>query len=162
MKSDKATWNQLYEPYGKAQMSRFKYVDKSGRRYKNDDLTAPRPDSESGKFEWRGTMPGKTRGWGYKIEQLEEWWEQGLIHTKRDGTPRMDGLKVYLDKTQGKPLQNIWTDITRIPNTSPERMGYATQKPLKLMDRIIKASSNEGDIVFDPFCGCATTLGSGP
>ena len=70
----------------------------------------------------------------------------------------MDGLKVYLDDTQGKPLQNIWTDIPRIPNTSAERMGYATQKPVALMKRIIKASSNEGDVVFDPFCGCATTL----
>ena len=157
-KSDKPTWNQLYQPYGEAQMSRFKYVDKSGRRYKTDDLTAPRPDSESGKFEWRGTMPGKTRGWGYKIEQLESWWNKGRIHTKRDGTPRMDGLKVYLDEAQGKPLQNIWTDIPRIPNTSSERMGYATQKPLAILDRIIRASSNEGDVVFDPFCGCATTL----
>ena len=162
--SEKATWNggfHVYESgekFSPEQMQRFKHMDPNGRRYKLENLTAPRPDSTSGKFEWRGTMPGKNRGWGYRVEQLEEWWEQGRIHTKRDGTPRMDGLKVYLDETDGKALQNIWTDIARIPNTSSERLGYATQKPLKLIERIIKASSNEGDVVLDPFCGCGTTV----
>lgn len=138
-------------------MGRFRHVDASKRRYKLDDLTAPRPNSDSGKFEWRGTMPTPTRGWGYTLEQLEAWWEQGRIETKRDGTPRMDGLKVYLDESDGKPLQNIWTDIARIPNTSAERTGYPTQKPLALYERIICASSNPGDMVLDPFAGCATT-----
>lgn len=157
-KSDAATWNPQYEAYGEAQMARFRHVEKDGRPYKLENLTGPRPDSDSGKFEWRGAKPGPTRGWGYKLEQLEAWWEEGRIHTKKDGTPRTDGLKVYLEDTAGKPLQNIWTDISRIPNTSAERMGYATQKPVALLERIIKASSNEGDVVFDPFCGCATTL----
>ena len=92
------------------------------------------------------------------MEQLEAWWEEGRIHTKRDGTPRMDGLKVYVDEAQGKPLQNIWIDVPRISNTSLERLGYPTQKPLALLERIIKASSNEGDLVLDPFCGCGTTV----
>ena len=162
-KSEYMTWNQQFHDYGDQkfsdkQLKRFRHVDEDGRRYRLDDLTAPRPDSDSGKFEWRGTMPGTTRGWGYKIEQLEEWWRTGRIHAKRDGTPRMDGLKVYFDETEGKALQNIWTDISRIPNTSAERMGYATQKPLALMERIIRSSSNPGDLVLDPFCGCATTL----
>lgn len=157
-KSDSPVWTPQYEEYGEAQMSRFRHTDKDGRRYKLENLTAPRPDSDSGKFEWRGTTPGATRGWGYKLEQLETWWEEGRIQTKKDGTPRTDGLKMYLDETAGKPLQNIWTDISRIPNTSSERMGYATQKPVALLERIIKASSREGDLVFDPFCGCATTL----
>ena len=133
-------------------------MDGDGRRYKLENLTAPRPNSTSGKFNWRGTLPGPTRGWGYNLEQLEAWWHEGRIRTKSDGTPRMDGLKVYLDETLGKPLQNIWTDISRIPNTSSERMGYATQKPLALLERVITASSNSGDLVFDPFCGCATTI----
>ena len=157
-KSDKPTWNPQYQPYGNAQMGRFRHVDASGRRYKLENLTAPRPNSDSGKFDWRGTKPGPTRGWGYKVEQLEAWWAEGRIQTKKDGTPRMDGLKMYLDEAEGKPLQNIWTDIPRIPNTSSERMGYATQKPLALLERIIQASSNPGEVVFDPFCGCATTL----
>jgi len=155
-KSDKSTWNTQHQPYGAAQMSRFRHVDADGRRYRLDDLTAPRPDSDSGKFEWRGTTPGPTRGWGYRREQLEAWWAEGRIRVKRDGTPRMDGLKNYLDEAEGKPLQNIWTDIARVSNTSSERVGYPTQKPLALLDRIIKASSDEGDMILDPFCGCAT------
>ncbi len=155
-KSDKPTWNTQHQPYGTAQMSRFRHVDADGRRYKLENLTAPRPDSDSGKFEWRGTTPGPTRGWGYKREQLEAWWAEGRIQVKKDGTPRMDGLKNYLDEAEGKPLQNIWTDITRVSNTSSERVGYPTQKPLALLDRIIRTSSDEGDMVLDPFCGCAT------
>ena len=163
-KSDDFTWNggtHVYrdgeQKYSDQQMKRFRHLDTDGRRYRLDDLTAPRPDNDSGKFEWRGTKPGPTRGWGYRLEQLEQWWDEGRIHTKRDGTPRMDGLKVYLDDAEGKALQNIWTDIPRISNTSSERTGYPTQKPLALYRRIIKASSNKGSIVLDPFAGCATT-----
>ena len=152
------TWNPQYREYSAAQLKRHKHRDADGRLYRLENLTAPRPNSNSGKFEWRGTTPGPTRGWGYKIEQLEEWWASGLIQTKRDGTPRTDGLKQYLDESPGQVLQNIWTDVPRIPNTSGERLGYETQKPLALLERIILASSNPGDVVFDPFCGCATTL----
>ena len=160
-KSDDTTWNRGFhkysnEIYSEQFMKRFRYVDEDGRRYRVDNLTAPRPDSDSGKFTWRGTTPGPTRGWGYRVEQLEKWWAEGRIHKKRDGTPRLDGLKIYLDESEGKPLQNIWTDVPRIPNTSSERTGYPTQKPIALLERIIKASSNEGDVVLDPFCGCAT------
>ena len=156
-RSGKFAWNQQYQPYGEAQLSRFRHKDQNGRRYKLDDLTASRTNSSSGKFEWRGTMPPPSRGWGYTLEQLEEWWSEGRIQTKRDGTPRMDGLKVYLDDSPGKLAMNIWTDIPRIANTSSERTGYPTQKPLALYERMIRASSNEGDMVLDPFCGCATT-----
>ncbi len=159
--SDNPTWNRGFHKYGEnryseQQLKRFRHTDEAGRRYRLDDLTAPRPNSNSGKFEWRGTMPGPSRGWGYKLEQLEQWWSEGRIHTKRDGTPRMDGLRVYLDDAEGKPLQNIWTDIPRIPNTSAERLNFPTQKPEALLERIINASSNEGDVVLDPFCGCGT------
>ena len=164
-KSDHPVWNRGFHKYARGetqyseqQMKRFRYIDEDGRRYRLDDLTVPRPNSDSGKFEWRGTIPGPTRGWGYKIEQLEEWWTNGRIRTKRDGTPRMDGLKVYLDESEGNPLQNIWHDVPRIPNTSSERLGYPTQKPLALLNRIIQVSSNEGEVVLDPFCGCGTTV----
>ena len=163
-KSDKSTWNRQFHQYDDGNqryseefLKRFRYIDDNGRRYRVDNLTAPRPDSNSGKFTWRGTTPGPTRGWGYRFEQLEQWWAEGRIHTKRDGTPRLDGLKIYLDESKGKPLQNIWNDVKRIPNTSHERTGYPTQKPLALYERIIQASSNEGDWVLDPFAGCATT-----
>lgn len=102
-------------------------------------------------------MPSAGRGWGYTLEQLEKWWEEGRIATKRDGTPRMDGLIVYLDEKEGMAPQSIWDDIGRIPNTSSERLGYNTQKPETLLDRIIGASSNQGDLVADFFCGSGTT-----
>lgn len=163
VQSDRATYNRSFhkyadQKYSAQQMQRFRHVDDDGRRYKLENLTGPRPDSNSGKFEWRGTLPGPTRGWGYKKAQLEQWWAEGRIQTKKDGTPRMDGLKVYLDETEGKPLQNIWTDIPRISNTSSERLGYPTQKPEALLERIINASSNTGDVVLDPFCGCGTAI----
>ena len=164
-KSDASVWNGGFhkysdsgEGYSPQQLSRYRHIDDAGRRYRLDDLTAPRPDSDSGKFEWRGTLPGPTRGWGYRLEQLEQWWAEGRVQVKRDGTPRMDGLKVYLDEGGGKPLQNVWVDIPRIPNTSSERLGYPTQKPEALLERIIEASSNEGDVVLDPFCGCGTAV----
>jgi len=150
-------WNPSTLPYSPEQAKRYR-EDDEGRLYTGQDLTASRPDSNSGKFEWRGTMPPPSRGWGYTVEQLETWWAKGKILTKRDGTPRMDGLKVYLDEMPGKALQSIWTDIPRIPNTSSERLGYPTQKPIALLERIIEASSNGGDIILDPFCGCGTAL----
>jgi len=157
VKSDSYTWNPLMMPFGKAQLGRYR-ADKDGRLYTGQDMTASRPNSSSGKFEWRGTMPPPSRGWGYEIQQLEEWWAAGRILTRKDGTPRMDGLKVYLDEKEGKFLQSIWTDIPRIPNTSPERLGYPTQKPEALLERIIAASSKEDDVVLDPFCGCGTAV----
>jgi len=156
-KGTKYTWNAITTPYSSAQAKRY-HKDEQGRLYTGQDLTASRPDSSSGKFKWRGTMPPPSRGWGYSEEQLEKWWIEGKILTKRDGTPRMDGLKVYLDEMPGKPLQSVWTDISRIPNTSSERLGYPTQKPITLLERIIQASSNENDIVLDPFCGCGTAI----
>lgn len=112
----------------------------------------------SRQFEWRGTKPPSNRSWGYPLEKLEELWAQGRILTKQDGTPRLDGLKVYLDETKGKPLTTLWDDVGRIGNTSSERLGYPTQKPEALLERIIKASSNEGDLIADIFCGSGTTL----
>jgi site-specific DNA-methyltransferase (adenine-specific) len=156
-KSDNYIWNQIYTPYSEQQLSRYK-KDEDGRLYRGENLTADRANSSSGKFEWRGTMPPNSRGWGYNIEQLEKWWTEGRILKKKDGTPRMDGLKIYLEDTKGKPLQSVWTDIDRIGNTSGERLGYPTQKPLALLERILQVSSNPGDVVLDPFCGCGTAV----
>ncbi|MYC07980.1 MAG: site-specific DNA-methyltransferase [Chloroflexi bacterium] len=153
-RTEHAIWNPIYgQEYSEAQLSRYR-ADENGRLYRGDDLTAP---GSSRMFEWRGTTP-RTRGWGHSVEALEQLWGEGRILLKRDGTPRLDGHKRYLDEMPGPPVQNLWTDIPRIGNTSGERMGYATQKPLALLERIISASSNPGDVVLDPFCGCATTL----
>jgi len=109
-------------------------------------------------FEWRGSKPSENRVWGYAMEKLEELWKAGRILKKADGTPRLDGLKVYLDEKPGKPVTSIWDDIPRIGNTADERLGYPTQKPEALLDRIINASSNTDDVILDPFCGCGTTI----
>lgn len=154
--SNKLTWNQQYEPYSQAQMSRYK-KDESGRLYKAENLTMATA-AKTRNFEWRGSRPSLNRGWGASLEQLEAWWEEGRILKKEGGSPRLDGLKVYLDKLPGKPIDSVWTDINRVSNTGAERLGYPTQKPIALLDRIIRSSTNAGEMVFDPFCGCGTTI----
>ena len=153
--TDDRVWNGITgEEHSPEQLSRFK-VDESGRLFTGQDLTAPNHSKEPS-FEWRGTTPGITRRWAHSLDALEQFWSEGRILLKRDGTPRLDGLKVYLDDLPGPKLQSVWTDVSRVSNTGAERLGYPTQKPLKLLERIIKASSHEGQMVLDPFCGCAT------
>jgi site-specific DNA-methyltransferase (adenine-specific) len=156
-KGETYCWNDIRTPYGDEQMRRYRR-DADGLLYTAQDLTASRPNSDSGKFEWRGTLPPPSRGWGYTLEQLETWWAEGRILKKKDGTPRLDGLKVFLADMPGKSLQSIWNDVPRISNTSAERLGYPTQKPLALLERIVSASSNPGDVALDPFCGCGTAV----
>lgn len=155
-KSDSFTFNEQYTEYGDAQLGRYK-EDESGRLYTGRDLTfsGRNPNRQ---FEWRGTRPPENRSWGSSIEQLEQWWIEGRILTKKDGTPRLDGLKVYLDETKGKRLIANWCDLNRVGNTSDERMDYPTQKPESLLERILRVSSNKNDIVADFFCGSGTTL----
>ncbi len=156
-KNNKYYWNTVTVPYSEKMLKRYK-KEKSGRMFTGTVLTAPRANSNSGKFVWRGTMPTAGRGWGYSLEQLEKWWSEGKILCKKDGTPRMDGLKTYLDEAKGSPVQSLWFDIPRIANSSKERMGYPTQKPIALLDRIIEASCPVDGIILDPFCGCGTTV----
>lgn len=155
-KSRHYLFNMQYLDYGPKQMKRFK-KDNMGRYYKAENMTFSTPNA-SRQFTWRGTTPPSNRSWGASLEQLEKWWAEGRVLTKRDGSPRLDGLKVYLEETKGKPLGTNWTDIERIGNTSSERLGYPTQKPEALLERIIRASSNEGDTVLDAYCGCGTTV----
>jgi len=149
-------FNQQFTEYGEQQLKRFK-LDEKGRLYKAENLTFSNAN-KTRQFEWRGSKPPANRCWGASLEQLEKWYEEGRILLKQDGTPRLDGLKIYLDDTKGKPLTANWTDIARISNTAAERLGYPTQKPEALLDRIIKASSNEGDVILDAYCGCGTTV----
>lgn len=155
-KAEKFIFNQEYIPYGGAQLSRYNR-DEQGRLYKAENLTFS-SKNPSRQFEWRGSRPPDNRSWGASLEQLETWWEAGRILTKRDGSPRLDGLKIYLDETNGgTPVTTNWTDIDRVGNTSDERVDYPTQKPEALLERIIKTSSNEGELVADVFSGSGTT-----
>lgn len=154
-KNDTYVFNEQYRPYGETQLSRYK-KDENGRLYKAENLTfsSRNPNRQ---FEWRGTKPPPNRSWGASLEQLEKWWAEGRILKKQDGSPRMDGLKFYLDDMKGNPVTTTWDDIGRVGNTSDERIDYPTQKPEALLERIIKASSNEDDLVADFFCGSGTT-----
>ncbi len=171
--SKKYTWNPQYVPYEPEYVEMFfEQVDADGRRWKCMDLTGDGiRHGESGK-PWRGIdVTAKGRHWAipkeaaelYQIpdgtidERLDALDAAGAIHwpKKSDGVPR---IKQYADKMPGVPLQTVWNDIRPLHNLSAERLGYPTQKPLPLLDRIITASSNKGDVVLDAFCGCGTAL----
>ena len=154
-KSSTYLFNELYTKYSKNQLARYK-KDENGRWYKAENLTfsTKTPDRQ---FEWRGTKPPSNRSWGLNFERLEKLWAEGRILSKKDGTPRMDGWKIYLDETKGNPLATLWDDIERIGNTSSERLYFPTQKPEKLLARILEVSSNEGDLILDSFCGSGST-----
>ena len=100
-------------------------------------------------FEWRG----KTARWVLSYQNLEKLWEEGRIHE----TPSGYRKKVYLDELTGPPVSDIWTDEQVSPIQASESLHYLTQKPEALLERIIRASSNEGDLVADFFCGSGTT-----
>jgi DNA modification methylase len=158
-KSDTYIWNPAYTPYEPEYVSTFfDQVDPDGRRWKRMDLTgAGIRHGETGN-PWRGIdVTAKGRHWAYPPSQLEKFDVAGRLHwpTKKAGMPR---LKQYPEDLPGVPLQDVWTDIRPLHNLSAERLGYPTQKPQALLERIIKASSNEGDVVLDPFCGCGTTV----
>lgn len=154
-KGGKYTWNQQYGERSENSQKEFRHQDDDGRIYRTHDLTAPGRDPNR-MFEWQGTIP--YRNWAYSKDTLDEMLSNGEILLKKDGTVSASrGRKVYLDEQPGVKLQTIWDDITKV-GTSIERTGSPDQKPLALYERIIKASSNEGDLVLDPFCGCATTI----
>ena len=154
-KSSAFLFNEQFLGYGEAQLDRYK-PDDNGRLYTGRDLTFSGANPEK-QDTWRGTTPPPNRSWGSTIAQREQWWLEGRILTKRDGTPRLDGLKVYLDETKGTPLSTNWNDVSRIGNTSGERLDYPTQKPEALLERIMKVSSNPESLVFDCFMGSGTT-----
>jgi site-specific DNA-methyltransferase (adenine-specific) len=157
-KSENWTWNRLYTPYTDEYKSAEFRDDGSGRLVKYENLTAPSHGRDSGRDEWRGTQPPLSRMWRFSIQKREELLAQGLIKTTPEGKPIMRGLKTFLDELPGVPLQTVWVDIDKVGNTSGERLGYPTQKPLALLERIISASSKIGDVVLDPFCGCGTAV----
>jgi len=149
-----ATWSTQYTPYDETYLERdYRRIDENGRRYRIDNLQGP---GGAAKGNPQYEVMGVTRYWRYTKEKMEELIRQGrVIQTRPGAVPQ---YKRYLDEMPGIPLQNLWDDIPIINNRSTEALGYPTQKPLALLDRIIKASSNENDIVLDAFCGCGTAL----
>ncbi len=153
-KSIQAIHNEIYQPYDESYLNSFyKYKDPDGRRYRLGDITGPGGASKGNpQYEFLGVV----RYWRYKKERMEELYKQGrIVQTKAGAVPQ---YKRYLDEMSGLPLQDIWDDIPPIGAQAAERLGYPTQKPIPLLERIILASSNPGDIVLDPFCGCGTAI----
>ena len=146
-KSDRYNFNQQRVPYSKEYInSKFTHRDPDGRRFRLDNLNPPGGRGPIYDFN------GINRPWRFTEEKMRELYAQGRIYTD-SAIPQ---LKRYLDELPGQAVFSIWMDIPPINPRAKERLGYPTQKPLALLDRIIRASSNEGDMVLDPFCGCAT------
>ncbi|MCY3714906.1 MAG: DNA methyltransferase [Chloroflexi bacterium] len=175
------TWNQQFADYTEEyKLKNYAQSDERGA-YTTQPLTGGKARGLEAYTEWRGRLPSRGRAWaipaGYKrfpqwLKKLlppESEWEELGIHAKLDYMDAIDMIhwpkksggapryKYYLKDAQGVVPSDTWTDIKPIAAHAKERLGYPTQKPLALMRRIIRASSNEGDLVFDPFCGCGTT-----
>lgn len=153
-KSPKWIWNPQYTEHDPDYVEKFyRHIEpETGRRYTLGDLMNPNPDRPNLTYEFLGI----TRVWRWTKERMQDAYEKGIVVQSNPGSvPRM---KRYLDEQEGTPVGDIWTDIRPIQSQSDERLGYPTQKPVALLERIIKASSNEGDLVLDPFCGCGTTI----
>lgn len=153
-KSDSSIRNELYKPYDESYVAQFyRHVDADGRRYRLGDITGPGGASKGNpQYEFLGV----TRYWRYSRERMQQLYDEGRIVQTKPGT--VPQYKRYLDEMPGVPLQDLWDDIPPVQPHAAERLGYPTQKPVALLERIIQVSSNPGDVVLDPFCGCGTTI----
>jgi DNA modification methylase len=176
------TWNWQYTPYDQDYVqSEYRHMAEAGA-YKETDVTAAKPGGDTSYswrvkrpkgrsrarwapdfddeyrapkagWEYRGVPPYRGRFWAYSRDNLRKFWEQGVLVHRATGMPR---LMQFVDEMPGVALQNDWQDIPPAPRS--EALGYPTQKPLALLRRIIETSSNPGDVVLDPFCGCGTSV----
>jgi DNA modification methylase len=147
-------WKEQYVPYDQTYTDSFyRHIEPdTGRRFRLDNVTSNRP---GGKYLWQGKPPPGKRYWGYGEETMKRFEAEGRLIYSKNGIP---SYKRYLDEMPGQLLQDVWTDIPPIGSHAAERLGYPTQKPIALMERIIKASCPPDGIVLDPFCGCGTTV----
>ena len=151
---DEHTFNRVYLPHSEELIKKhYANIEPgTGRRYTLGDLTNPNPDRPNLEYEFLGFK----KVWRWTKERMQEAYEKGLvIQPKPDSIPR---VKRYLDEQPGVPVDSVWTDIPPINSQAHEDLGYPTQKPLGLLERIINASSNPNDIILDAFCGCGTAL----
>ncbi|MFZ0921431.1 MAG: DNA methyltransferase, partial [Candidatus Acidiferrales bacterium] len=155
-KTDGFTWNPQHLPHSDEYIEdKYRFRDPNGRRYTLDNMTSPKPRPNM-MYTWKGhTSP--PFGWRYSQETMAQLDAEGKIWYP-DTKKKRPRLKRYLDEMAGVLMGNVWTDIDPINSRAQERLGYPTQKPETLLERIIKSSSNEGNTVLDPFCGCGTTI----
>ena len=180
-KTDNHIWNPIFTAYTQEYLdSEYDNRTDDGRYFKESDLTAAKPGGDT-EYEWRvkrprfggawvadiddeylnpksdweyrAIPPYRGRYWAYSKENLRQFWHEGRLYHRTTGMPR---LMLFSDEMPGVPLQDVWQDIP--PASGRERTGFRTQKPVALLERIIGLSTNPGDMILDPFCGCATTL----
>ena len=155
-KSGSRIWNPQYKPYDQEYLDSFyRHVEEDGRKYRTHQIerNPALGIRENLIYEYRGYIP--KYGWMVERGKLEEMDSKGMLLWSRNGKPLR---KIYLgDDSEGQPIHDIWDDLSNVGSQSKERVDYPTQKPEALLKRIIKASSNEGDLVADFFCGSGTT-----
>lgn len=155
-KSDVNVFRPQYTPYPQEYLDKYyRYLDKNGRRYQLVSLRSPNPRPNL-TYEYKGYKP-HTNGWAVSREKMEQLDSEGRLHFPEDLNGNIRE-KYFLDEMPGIPFDDIWSDISPINSQAAERLGYPTQKPLALLERIIQASSGPGDMVLDPFCGCGTAI----
>lgn len=152
-KSDQAFFQKVYGEYNPDYIGKFyRFQDTNGRLYQLADLTNPNKNRPNLTYEFLGV----TRVWRWTKERMQKAYEDGLIfQSEPNAVPR---LKRYLDEMHGQPITDDWHDIEHLHGANGEYLGYPTQKPLALLERILQASSNAGEVVLDPFCGCGTAV----
>jgi site-specific DNA-methyltransferase (adenine-specific) len=160
-KSDKYLWNQPFRQLDADQLAKkYPKRDPNGRRWQSVTLRNPgmRPNLHYPYTASNGvTYQPHPNGWSCNLERMQRYDAENRLHfpLTPDGVLR---LKMYEDESPGERIQNLWEDLPPISSQSAERLGYPTQKPVALLERILNASSNPGDVVLDPFCGCGTTV----
>ena len=157
-KSESVVFNKVFGEHDPEYIQKFyRFTDPDGRRYRLGDITNPNKNRPNLTYEFLGVK----RVWRWTKDRMEQAYREGRIYQSRPGAVPQE--KRYLDEMQGQPISDDWDDIEHLhggvrPNILTESLGYPTQKPLALLERIISASSNAGDVVLDPFCGCGTTI----
>ena len=158
-KTNDAFWNEdeIFQPYDETNLDektagKYCHRDENGRLYRLDSLINPNPNRPNLTYEFLGV----TRVWRWTRDRMQKAYEAGLVVQTKPGTVPQG--KRYLDEQRGRPLDDVWADISPLNSQAIERLGYPTQKPLALLERIITLATNPGDVVLDPFCGCGTSI----
>ncbi|OUD14360.1 site-specific DNA-methyltransferase [Thioflexithrix psekupsensis] len=148
-----AQFNTIYEDYAAAYLeSTYNKKDADGRRFKASDLSAAKPGGNTS-YLWKGISPPKGRFWAFSLENMQQFEAENRIYYSKTGKPY---LKNYLDEMQGVSVDEFWSNC--VFKSKEERIGYPTQKPEALLERIILCASNENDVILDPFVGGGTTV----
>jgi DNA modification methylase len=152
-KTDEYVFQQTYAEYEDAYLRRFKFHEPDGRRYRTVSMIGPGGASKGNPYY---EVLGVSRYWRYSREKMAELIAAGLVVQAKPGS--VPERKQYLDEGKGVAVQSLWTDVVSINPMAAERLGYPTQKPLALLERIIESSSRPGDVILDPFAGCGTAV----